>query len=464
MTDQFSASDVVSAERHTHIVGVGGAGMSAIATVLRQMGQQVSGSDQRESSTVDRLRKIGVSVTVGHAAHNIAGADVVVISTAVSDSNVEVVAAGVASVPVLRRDQMLAAITQQRRSIAVAGTHGKTTTSSFLALALRSADLDPSFVIGAEVAALDASAYWGESDLFVVEADESDGTFLRLDRTAAVVTSVEPDHIAYYGSEAAMVAAFVQFVKETDGPVAVCIDDVGASALLAVTDSTIGYGTHEDAAVRISKFVGAQNSCTFTIVTEDGEWPVSLTTPGLHNAQNATAAFAIAVALGADVEGVVSGLEAYTGVARRFELRGIANGITFVDDYAHLPTEVEAVLAAAKDGGWGRVVAVFQPHRFSRTAEVHAGFAGSFVNADVVVVTDIFASGEAPVAGVTGKLVADAALAVDPSSHVVFLPRREDLVTYLMSTLRAGDLCLTLGAGDLTTLPDELILQLAGER
>ncbi len=464
MTDLFVANDLVSAERHTHIVGVGGAGMSAIATVLRQMGQQVSGSDQRESATVDRLRKMGVSVSVGHDAGNIAGADVLTISTAVPDSNVEVVAAGVANIPVLRRDQMLAAITLQRRSIAVAGTHGKTTTSSFLALALRFADLDPSFVIGAEVAALDASAYWGDGDLFVVEADESDGTFLRLDRTAAVVTSVEPDHIAYYGSETAMVAAFVQFVMETNGPVAVCLDDVGASALLAVTDKTIGYGTHKDAAVRISRFIGAKNACTFTIVTEGGEWPVSLAAPGLHNAQNATAAFAIAVALGADAEGAVSGLEAYTGVARRFELRGVINDITFIDDYAHLPSEVEAVLAAAKDGGWGRVIAVFQPHRFSRTAEVHAAFAGSFDDADVVIVTDIFASGERPIAGVTGKLVADAVLESEPWSHVVFLPQREDLVTYLAGTLRPGDLCLTLGAGDLTTLPDELMHQLAGDR
>ncbi|HKY14169.1 MAG TPA: UDP-N-acetylmuramate--L-alanine ligase [Microthrixaceae bacterium] len=448
-----------------HVVGVGGAGMSAIAAVLVGMGHQVSGSDLRDTPALDRLRELGVRVEIGHDAAHLGDAELVTISTAVPATNPEVVAANEAGRPVLRRAEMLASICATRSTVAVAGTHGKTTTSSLLALALRGAGLDPSFIIGGEVPDLDGGAHWGEADLFVVEADESDGTFLELSRHSAIVTNLEPDHLEHYGGFDGLVAAFEQFVVDTPGPVVISADDPLASQLAARVGDSVGravvtYGTDEGSDHRIEALEVDRHGSRWTVRGPGGSVEVNLPMPGEHNARNATAAIAMAVELGADLAAAVDALASYRGIARRFEPRGSARGVEFVDDYAHLPTEVRAALATARRGGYRRVVCVFQPHRYSRTEALWRSFADAFDDAEVLVVTDVYSSGEPPRPGITGKLILDAVLDARPHRRAVYLPRREDLVAHLPGMLRPGDLCLTLGAGDLTTLPSALIARL----
>jgi len=443
-----------------HIVGVGGAGMRAIASVLVAMGHQVSGSDLRDSRALDRLRAEGVHVSVGHDAANISGAEVVTRSTAVPDANPEVQAARDSGLPVLSRATALSAITRARRTIAIAGTHGKTTTSSMLAVILREAGIDPSFIIGGEVNEIGSGAVWAETDgWFIAEADESDGTFLELDTRRAVVTSVEPDHLGYYGSKEALVDAFTQFVAGVGEGAVVCLDDPGAAALADTASNVTTYGTTEGADWTITDYKSDRASSAFTLTGPDGlATRFQLGTPGLHNVRNATAAVVTAVQIGVAIDDARRALAKFGGVARRFQYRGSRQDVTFIDDYAHLPTEVAAALEATDGGDWGRVVCVFQPHRFSRTAELWQDFATAFSGADLLVITGIYASGEAPIPGISAKLIVDAVVTACPDQVVAFIPHREELRAYLMAQLRAGDLCLTLGAGDLTTLPDELLV------
>lgn len=441
-----------------HVVGIGGAGMSAIATVLARMGHTVSGSDLKGGPHLERLRALGVAVHVGHDASNVPpGVDAVTVSTAVPESNPEVQAARARGVPVLRRADALAAIAATRRTIAVAGTHGKTTTSSMLAVVLRQAGLRPSFIIGGDVNEIGSGAVWDDGEWLVVEADESDGTFLELGAEAVVVTNVEPDHLGHYGGFEHLVAAFERFLAEASGPRVVCADDEVA-ARLGRACGAVTYGTSEAADYRLRVLRGGRDGTVFA-VDHAGEplAEIALAVPGLHNARNACGAFVAAILVGADREAAAGALGHYAGVARRFQFRGERDGVTFVDDYAHLPTEVKAALATAAGGGWGRVVCVFQPHRYSRTADLWRDFADAFVDADVLVVTDVYSAGEAPRPGVTGRLVVQAVLDAHPDARVAYLPRRDDQVAYLRRVLRPGDVCLTLGAGDLTVLPDVLL-------
>jgi UDP-N-acetylmuramate--alanine ligase len=441
-----------------HVVGVGGAGMSAIASVLAAMGHRVTGSDLKDSRGLDRLRASGVQVALGHdAGHLDAEVDLVAVSTAIPSTNAEVVAAGQRGIPVLRRAEILAAIAATRSTVAVAGTHGKTTTSSMLALVLVEAGLHPSFIIGGEVNEIGSGAVWDDGAWFVVEADESDGTFLELPRRAAVLTNVEPDHLEHWGGVEGLVAAFERFGRETDGPVVVCADDEEAARIGAEVGA-LTYGTAADADYRMVGLTSTRLGSRFavhhegTVVAE-----VALPLTGAHNARNACAALVAGLQLGATADAAVAALGRFAGVARRFQFRGEASGVTFVDDYAHLPTEVRAALAAGRDGGWDRIVAVFQPHRYSRTAALWADFAEAFDDADLLVVTDVYPSGEAPRPGVTGKLVADAVLDARPRRRLAYLPTLTDVAGYLAGELRAGDLCLTLGAGDLTDVPDRVL-------
>jgi len=459
MSRQTISDDAVdlSGRRSVHLVGVGGAGMSAIATVLAAMGHRVSGSDLKASAGLERLRALGVQVTVGHDAANLpADLDFLAISTAVPSTNPEVVAAGERGVPVLRRAQLLAAIAATRDTIAVAGTHGKTTTSSMLALVLIAAGRRPSFIIGGEVNEIGTGAAWDAGELFVIEADESDGSGFTLPRLAAIVTNVEPDHLEHYGSVEALHAAFGQFLADTPGPRVVCADDAVAAAL-GRRNRAVSYGTSASADYRMVGLVTGRAGSSF-VLEHGGEslGEVRLPVPGAHNARNATGAIVTGLELGVSFEAAATALGRYAGVARRFEHRGEAAGVTFVDDYAHLPTEVSAALGAALDGDWHRVVVVFQPHRYSRTAALWQDFAEAFDGADLLVVTDVYPAGEAPRPGVSGKLVADAVLDARPWRRLAYLPRRVDLVRYLSHELRPNDLCLTLGAGDLTSLPDEV--------
>ncbi len=349
---------------------------------------------------------------------------------------------------------MLQAIVALRRTIAVAGTHGKTTTSSMLALVLVEAGLHPSFIIGGEVNEIGTNAAWDTGELLVVEADESDGTFLQLPAEIGVVTSVEPDHIEHYGSFEALEAAFSTFLGQV-GSAVVCADD-GVAISLAPT-SAVTYGRAPGATVRIARLRSGRNDLHFELL-KGGEslGEFTLPVPGAHNALNATAAVAVALELGVDVEHARRALARFAGVARRFEFRGEVGGVTFVDDYAHLPGEVRMALAAARGGEFERVVCVFQPHRYSRVASLAPGFADAFEQADVVAVTDVYAAGELARPGVSGKLVLDAIVRSHPEARAVYLPNHDDLLAYLRTILRPGDLCITLAAGDLTNLASEL--------
>ncbi|HEY8547553.1 MAG TPA: Mur ligase family protein, partial [Acidimicrobiales bacterium] len=345
----------------------------------------------------------------------------------------------------------------------VAGTHGKTTTSAMLATVLDAAGAKPGWVVGAPIPGLGRSAAWGGDGPLVVEADESDGTFLRLDTDVAVVTNVEPDHLEHYGGFEALVDAFRTFLTAAEHRV-VCADDPGA-ADLAREVGAVTYGTDAAADVRIVDVDSSGHGVTFRLVPggaaaagSGGEpVPVELQVHGLHNVRNATAAIVAATRTGVPLAEAAAALRGYVGVARRFEPRGEAFGATLVDDYAHLPTEVAAAIAAGRELGGRRLVAVFQPHRYSRTEAHGRDFASAFTGADLVAITDVYSAGEAPRPGVSGKLVLDAILDAHPATQAAYLPSLDDVVTWLRQTLRPGDVCLTLGAGDLTTVPTRLV-------
>jgi UDP-N-acetylmuramate--alanine ligase len=434
--------------------------MNAIGSVLLAMGYHVSGSDAVDSVALRRLTGLGAETHVGHAARWLGSADVVARSTAIPADNVEVVEAERRGLRVWRRSELLAAICATRRVVAVSGTHGKTSTSSMLALVLRAGGLHPSMIVGGDIAGVGSGAAWDPGgDWLVVEADESDGTFLALGAESVVVTSVEPDHLDYYGTEEAMRAAFVRFVADAPGPAVLCVDDPGAAALARIDGiAGITYGLSEKADVRIDEVAVGRSDSRFSLWSGDRRvGSVHLPVPGLHYVRNATAAVTVAHALGVPRDLAAAGLEEYHGVARRFELRGTHGGVTFIDDYGHLPGEVSATLAAAGTGGWDRIVAVFQPHRYSRTEALWPQFGGAFAGADVLVVTDVYAAGEAARPGITGELIAEVVQGDGTGIDVRYAPTLDDVVSLLGHELRPGDLCLTLGAGDITAVPDRLI-------
>jgi UDP-N-acetylmuramate--alanine ligase len=449
----------LSVAQRFHIVGIGGAGMSAIATVLTGLGHRVTGSDLKESRTLGRLRVVGIDARAGHHADNLPDdVDAVVISTAIPAANAEVRAAEERGIPVLRRAEALRAIVATRRSIAIAGSHGKTTTSSMLALVLRGAGWHPSFLIGGDLNEVGTNAVVDTGAWLVVEADESDGTFLELGSEAGIVTNIEPDHLDHYGSFPALTEAFDRFLAGLRGTRVVCVDDLEARALASRHDRVTTYGWADDADYRIAGYEGGKIGSRFELERGGaGLGVVELPVPGRHNAQNAAAAAVMALELGVPFDAVRDALRAFGGVARRFQFRGELGGVTFVDDYAHIPGEIAAMIDAAREGGWRRVIAVFQPHRYTRTARLWRDFGEAFAGADAVVLTDVYAAGEQPQPGVSGRLVLRAVLDRHPSLPVTYLPRRADVVEHVPQLARPGDIVLTLGAGDLTTVPDEWI-------
>ncbi len=446
----------LSQPRALHIVGVGGAGMSGIAAVLTRMGHQVSGSDLKDSPALARLRLLGVDARVGHRAEHLpAGVDVVVCSTAIPPTNPEVAAAVARGVPVLRRADALRALVATRRSVAVAGSHGKTTTSSMLALCLRAAGWHPSFLIGGDLHEVGSNAAYDDGEWLVVEADESDGTFLELAPDAAIVTNVAADHLDHYGTFDALVDAFARFLDGVTGPRVVGADDPVSARLAAARPGVRTFGW-SSADYRLDDYEGGREGSRFRLHRGDEALGVlELPIPGRHNALNAAGAAALALELGVDFDAVARALGGFGGVARRFQFRGDIDGVTLIDDYAHNPGKVAAVLRAAREGGWRHVVAVFQPHRYSRTATLWRDYADAFVDADRVVLTDIYGAEETPQPGVTGRLVLRAILDAHPATQVTYLPRRADVVAHALDLARPGDVLVTLGAGDLNTVPDE---------
>jgi len=438
--------------------------MSAIAQVLAEMGHDVSGSDLRESPVLDRLRAAGVKIWVGHDRSHIDGVDAVTASSAVPRDNLELAAADAAGVTVLTRAGMLAAICAQARSVAVAGTHGKTTTTSMLMLILAAAGWAPSFVIGGDVADVGTGAHWSGDEWFVVEADESDGTHRELPLQATILTNVEADHLDHFGSLDAIVDSFRAYLRGVSGPKLLCADDPVCAALAAEVDGVTTYGSAPGANYRATRIAAEQGAWRFD-VERAGEvlGTVRLPLRGRHNVLNACGALAMAMELGVAFDVAAQALARFGGVARRFDVRGTLHGATLVDDYAHLPTEIHAVLTAARTSGdgWSRVVAVFQPNRYNRMSVLSPEYRDAFVEADVVVLTDIYASGTTPIPGVTGKLVVDAVLDAHPDTRMVWLPRRDDLVDYLATHLRPGDVCISMGCGDVANLPDEVLARAA---
>jgi UDP-N-acetylmuramate--alanine ligase len=366
---------------------------------------------------------------------------------------------------------MLASICGCARSVAIAGTHGKTTTTSMLSMIMNEAGRQPSFLVGGDVNDVGTGAHWAgaragagfePAHVLVVEADESDGTFLELPVDATIVTNVEVDHLDYYGTPEAIVAAFDGYLTMVAGPKVVCLDDPVA-ARLGAKHSAITYGTDRRADFRIVGVVADRGAQVFTVEHDGGPWAeIRLPLRGLHMARNATGAIAMAHALGIDADAATAALARFGGVARRFDFRGDRNGITFVDDYAHLPSEIAAVLDGAAHGGdgWARIVAVFQPNRYSRMEVLSPDYRDAFGAADVAVITDIYSSGEAPRPGVTGKLVVNAVLDAHPWQRVAWIPRRTDLIDYLARELRAGDVCISMGCGDVASLPSEVLARL----
>jgi UDP-N-acetylmuramate--alanine ligase len=454
----------LSVPRVIHVIGVGGPGMSAIASVLVGMGHAVSGSDVVESPTLDRLRSEGVVVHVGHSGDNIpTNADVVAVSTAIPEDNLEVSVAQSRNIPVVRRSELLPAIAAQRRTIAVAGTHGKTTTSSMLALVLLHADLSPSFLIGGDISQLGINAQWSSGEWFVLEADESDGSGFAIDHEALIVTNIEADHLEFHGTFENLLGAFERFISATQGPVVLCADDQ-ITAEIARGTSAITYGQSDTATVRIVRLVSSRSGVDFDVVVNGSTLGhVSVPIPGIHNALNACGVIALALELGVSFEDCAAALAGFGGVRRRFEPRGEVDGIVFVDDYAHLPTEISAAISAGRDGQWSRVVVVFQPHRYSRTQSLWREYADAFEGADVLVLTGIYAAGEPPRDGVSGRLIADAVSTAHPDQLIEYVEHRTELARVVASLLNEGDLCLTLGAGDVTRLSDEVQQLLRGE-
>ncbi len=446
-----------------HVLGVGGAGMSAIAEVLVSMGHTVTGSDLKESAGLDRLRALGVVVTVGHDAKNIGDSEFVTRSTAVPDSNVECQEAFDRKIPLLSRAEVLASICQERSTAVITGTHGKTTTSSMLALILRASGLEPSFIIGGDVNEVGTGAAWNDGQLFVVEGDESDGSFLMLPRDFAVVTNFEADHLEHHGGYTALEHAFERFIEETNGPVIVGIDDEGGKKI-SNYENVITLGMDPSSDWQITDVKENWTGTSFRLnYGKEYDLNIDLPIPGIHNVKNAACAAALGLTAGASPKSTIEALKTFAGVARRFEIRGKVAGITFIDDYAHLPTEVSTTISAARVGNWNRLISVFQPHRYSRIEALWETFKHSFDGSDLLFVTDIYSSGEKPRAGISGALIADVVASTNPPFEVRYIPRRLDLIDALVNELTEGDCCLTMGAGDLTSLPDEIQIELRKE-
>ena len=469
--------------RHVHFVGVGGIGMSGIAELLANLGFDVSGSDAKRSAVTERLSTLGIRVDLGHDAAHIGDADVVVISSAVRPSNPEVVEAARRQVPVIPRAEMLAELMRLRFSIAVAGAHGKTTTTSMIALVLERAGLDPTAVIGGRLSAFGSNARLGRGEFMVAEADESDRSFLKLFPTIAVITNIDHEHLENYGGFEDLQQAFVDFANKTPfyGGVVACLDDANLAPLLPrMTRRVTTYGLDSAAAdVIAGDVVLAPMSVTATIkrrarravsarrAADPPDAVVTLGTltlavPGRHNLLNALAAVAVGMELGLSFDRVAAGLADFRGAERRFDVRGEPNGILVVDDYGHHPTEIAAVLAAAKTLG-RRIVVAFQPHRYSRTATLMDAFGPALAGADHIVLTDIYSAGEEPIAGVTLETLG-AAIRRSVATPVDLVTGLDDVPAAIARIAKPGDVVITLGAGSIGSVSDRVVAALGGER
>ena len=442
--------------QHIHFVGIGGIGMSGIAEVLVNLGFRVSGSDLKESAVTDRLRSLGIEVDFGHDAKHIEGAQVVVISSAVRGDNPEVVAANIAKIPVIPRGEMLAELMRLKQGIAVGGSHGKTTTTSMIAQIMSQAGLDPTIVIGGKLGILGSNAKLGKGDYLVAEADESDGSFLMLNPTLAVITNIDREHLDHYKDIGEIRAAFVEFANKVPfyGSVFACMDDPNVAQVRPLLKRQVRtYGTNPQVDLRAHSIKQDGFFSTFS-VTAFGEdiGDFSINVPGHHMVLDALAAIGVALELGVTKDQIRTSLATFTGADRRFTKKGEKDGVLVVDDYGHHPTEIAATLKAARKGFPDRrIIAAFQPHRYSRTQALLDEFSRAFFEADVVVITDIYAASEPPIPGLSGVSVVKG-LRAHGQREVHSVPKVEDLPAFLKSLTRKGDLLITFGAGTITNV------------
>lgn len=452
---------ILEAGRRIHFVGIGGAGMSAIAKVLLERGLEVGGSDLKASRTTRMLEAMGAEIYIGHDAAHVEGSDAVVVSTAIRESNPEHRRAVELGIEVVQRGRALAALLENSRAVVVAGSHGKTTTTSMIVTILRTAGVDATYLIGAGLNDVGTNARSGTSDIAVAEADESDGSFLWLRPHVAVVTNVEMDHHDRWTSIEELHSAFRSFMEACDerGTIVVPSEDPGLiEAARGAGSSVATFGEGGD--VGAENVAASDGGSTFTLVCGGERHEVHMRVPGDHNVTDGLTAAAATRAVGIAPGDIADGLSAYRGVERRFQIRGRSRGVTVIDDYAHHPTEIKATLSAARSGPWRRLVAVFQPHRYSRTAALHEEFGSSFGEADRIVLMDVYGAGEEPVPGVTGKLIADSVCTHLPGRSIAYFPHRSEMVGYLLKVARDGDALLTLGAGDVTTVGEEFLMRL----
>jgi UDP-N-acetylmuramate--alanine ligase len=456
---------VLAGVRAVHMIGIGGAGMRNLAKLFLARGIDVSGSDLKDSAGLDELRSAGATVWVGHDAHRLGDPDAVVISSAIRAENVELAEARRRGLDVWARAQALAASAADRREIAVAGTHGKTTTTTMIALVLDRAGLDPTYVIGGDPNESGSGAHAGEGELFVSEADESDGSFLLGSPAIGVVTNVEVDHVDFYpGGVEEIEAAFTAFADRC-GHVVVAFDDPGAiRAVKASGSPTTSYGVSEGADVALTVSSVGPGGARGSIVVDGVTHDLRLAVDGAHNLLNGTAAVAVAGLVGVPADTAVEALGGYAGVHRRFEHRGSVRGAAFYDDYGHVPTELAVTLDVARRTDPDRLIAVFQPHRYSRTQAMWRELGHSLVEADVIVVTDVYGAAQDPIPGVTGKLVVEGIADAGSDTRVVYLPHRNDVLTFLEREVRGGDLVITMGCGDVWMLGDAALERIGESR
>jgi UDP-N-acetylmuramate--alanine ligase len=443
-----------------HFIGVGGSGMSGLAEVLLNMGYQVSGSDLKATDVTDRLQALGGRVFLGHAASNVEGAQVVVYSSAVRPDNPELVRARANGIPVIPRADMLAELMRMKYGVAVGGSHGKTTTTSMVAAVLQRGGLDPTIVVGGRLKTLGTNAQLGHGRFLVAEADESDGSFLRLAPAVTVITNIDREHLDHYKDLDDIRQAFIYFANRVPfyGVAVLCADDDHVRSILPkVTKRTILYGTRPDAEIRGTGLELSASGSRFRVEAAGRRIGlIELQVPGRHNALNALAAVTVGLELEISFEHIAESLAGFRGVGRRFELRGEAAGVRVIDDYGHHPTEIAATLAAAKGAGAGRVLVVFQPHRYTRTASLREEFGRCFGDADLVWVMDVYAAGEPAIPGVSGNTVVESARA-HGAPHVRYAPTANEAVEAALREARPGDLLLTLGAGDVSKLGEILL-------
>ncbi|MCL6105985.1 MAG: UDP-N-acetylmuramate--L-alanine ligase [Actinobacteria bacterium] len=452
--------------RKLHFIGIGGAGMSGIAQVAHRLGYAVTGSDLKRSRYTRMLEECGIRVSFGHDPVNLGDPDAVVVSSAISDQNVELQAAMERQIAVKHRAEMLAELMDMKRGIAIAGTHGKTTTTSMVAQAMQEMKLEPTYIVGGELNDVGSNARAGSGSWLVAEADESDGSLLYLSPEIGVITNVELDHHSHYSSIQQVADVFERFAASlpADGALIIWDSPLLQRLALATEARVITYGLNDDALYRAENILVTRDGTSFSLSYPGGRngrrEKVTLSVRGAHNVLNAMAALAVLDQVGIPPGEAAPALAKFSGAARRFQIKGEVAGVTIVDDYAHHPTEIRATLEAARAAGWNRIIGAFQPHLYSRTRYLHDEFGQALNLCDLAIVTDVFGAREDPEPGISGKLIVDSALKWQPGANVAYIPRPRDVVPLLLRELKPGDLVMTMGAGDIFKVGEDLLAAL----